>query len=145
MRQAGLAYLGGGAGIIVFTLAAGLVPPARARFLLFPGLGFVLLFGVALVLAPRLWHRPRSVRRALRLVRVLVVANAVRAVLFVLSAFGWNFHLFRDGRPALFVVPSEPRPLFLVNAAAAAAIALLLIRALTVPPGGEPEWTRSRR
>lgn len=128
--HAGLAYLIGGSAVVLFT-ATGLLSAVRqARlFLLLPGLAFVLLFGAALLAAPRFWHRPGSVRRTYALIRVLVVSNAVRTVLFLLDAAGWNVHVMKDFRPAFFVVRSGAQPLFLADALVTGFIAFMMIRA----------------
>lgn len=132
VSQAGLAYLVGGTAVVLFTATVGLSPALRQGrlFLLGPGLLFIALFGVALVAAPRLWHRPRSRRRTYALVRVLALSNAVRTLLFLLAAAGWNVHVMKDFRPALFVVRGGAEPLFLIDATVTGFIAFMMIRAV---------------
>lgn len=132
VSQAGLAYLIGGTAVVLITATAGIGPavPRGRLFLLGPGLFVIALFGVALLAAPRLWHRPRSRRRTYALIRVLAVSNAARTVLFLLDAAGWNLHVTRDLRPALFVVRSGAQPLFLADALVTGFIAFMMIRAV---------------
>ncbi len=130
-RQAGWTYLLAGTAVILFTLTAGLVPPSRLPrlFLLLPGLGFVILFGALIILAPRLWRRPWTVGFSRWLVRLLALTNAGRTCLFLLNAAGLNVHVFRSSGPAFFMVRTDPEPLFLVNAGLTGLIAVMLARA----------------
>lgn len=130
-RQAGWTYLLAGAAVVVFTFTAGLVPPSRLPrlLLLLPGLGFVVLFGALIILAPRLWRWPWTIAVTRWLVRLLAVTNAGRTLLFLLNAAGLNVHLLRSSGPAFFVVRVNPEPLFLVNAGLTGAIVLMLARA----------------
>jgi hypothetical protein len=133
--QAGWTYLLVGAAVVIFTLAAGLVPPSRLPrlFLLVPGLSFVVLFGVLILLSPWLWRWPWTVGPTRWLVRLLAVTNAGRCLLFLLNAAGLNLHIFRSSGPAFFVVRTDPQPLFLVNAGLTGFITLMLVRAAWTP------------
>ncbi|MFQ5854843.1 MAG: hypothetical protein ACE5LU_04260 [Anaerolineae bacterium] len=134
-RQAGWTYLLAGAAVVIFTLAGGLVPPSRLPrlLLLLPGLGFVVLFGALIILAPRLWRRPWTVTPTVWLVRLLALTNAGRTILFLLNAVGLNVHILRSSGPAFFIVRTAPEPLFLVNAGLTGLITFMLIRAGWMP------------
>jgi hypothetical protein len=142
-KQAGLTYFIGGLLVILFTFVTELIPQNRIAeaFLLFPGVLVVAFFAVLVyrgptarrsVLAKRRWT-PNLVKRAAAAAprwtaRILAVTNGVRAVLFLLNALGQNLHFtFTPNR--LLVVSSDPEPLFLVNAAVMAVIAMMLARA----------------
>lgn len=125
--QAGVVYFLGGTAQVSLTVSAGSVA------LISPGwyltrLGFVLLFGAALLVAPRLWHRPRSVKRTLRLMRVLLIAYTVRTLYFLVKAAGWNLHV----RPTFHLSHASPAPLLLVNVAIGLAIVFMLGRAMWI-------------
>lgn len=135
-RQAGLTYLLGGAGVVAFTFAAGLVPAARAprAFLLLPGLGFVVALGLLLTFAPTLFRFGLAEAATRWLARLLCVTSTGRTLLFLGNAAGLNVHFMRGGRPDFFVVTGDPKPLFLVCAALTGLIAAMLARAA---------WTRA--
>jgi hypothetical protein len=126
-RQAGLTYLLVGSAVVVFTVFGGLVPQSRTpqRFLLLPGLSFVLLFGLIITAAPWLWRWHWTVGPTRWLVRLLTITNTGRTLLFLLNAAGFNVHVM----PALSVVRTAPELLFLVNAALAGLITYMLARA----------------
>lgn len=130
-RQAGLTYVIGGVAVVVFTLAAGLVPPSRLPGLaqLVPGLGFVIVFGTIIALAPTLWRWRWTLAPTVWLVRVLAVTNAGRTLFFLLSAGGLGIQVLPPSRQTLSVTSHDAEPLFLVNASLNGLITLMLARA----------------
>ncbi|MBI2321324.1 MAG: hypothetical protein HYU88_04335 [Chloroflexi bacterium] len=130
-RQAGLAYLLLGTLVVLVTLGAELAAPARQqnRLPLLLGLGFVALFGVAMLLAPRLWRWRWAEAVSVWLVRLLAVASVGRALFFLLHAAALSTpdreglgQALTGGRPGM-------EPLFLLNASLTTLIALMLARA----------------
>tara|TARA_B100000315_G_scaffold249044_1_gene279693 strand:+ start:547 stop:831 length:285 start_codon:yes stop_codon:yes gene_type:complete len=67
--------------------------------------------------------------------RLFAITNTVRVALFLSNALGQNVHVtFSPTR--LFIVSSDPEPLFLVSAALLVSIAFMLARAgWDLPPG----------
>jgi hypothetical protein len=126
-REAGLVYLFAGSAVVVFTVLAGLVPASRTaqRFLLVVGLPFVVLLGVLLTSAQELWRWSWTVEPIRWLARLLTITNAVRTLLFLLNAAGWNVHVI----PRFFVLHTAPNVLFLVNVALMCLITVTLARA----------------
>ena len=123
-------YITAGAAVVVLTLILGLVGARLPRLLLlFPGLVFVVLFGLFIFLSPRLWRWRWTIAATRWLVRLLAFTNAGRTLLFVLNAFGLNVHVFRGTGPAFYIVRTDPNPLFLINAALMALITVMLARA----------------
>lgn len=130
-RQAGLAYLLLGTLVVVVTLKAELAAPARQQDLL-PlvfGLGFVAVFGAAMLLAPRLWRWRWAEAASVWLVRLLAVASVGRTLFFLLHAWALTApdpdglgQALAGGRPGT-------EALFLLNATLTALIALMLARA----------------
>jgi hypothetical protein len=124
-------YLSAGAGVVAFTVLGGLVPAGRMgqMFLLRSGIGFVIVFGLLIMLSPELWRWRWTVAPTRWLLRLLTVTNSGRALLFLLNAFGLNVHAFSRTGPAFFVVHTDANPLFLVNVALMACVTFMLARA----------------
>jgi hypothetical protein len=149
-KQAGLTYFYAGFLVILFSFWTDLLPQNRTAeiFLLIPGVFFVFLFAVLVYVGPsarpvQFLRYPRA-SRFLTVVfsasprwaaRLFAVTNAGRVGLFLSNALGENVHV-TFSPPRLFIVSSDPEPLFLVNAALLALIAFMLARAgWDLPPG----------
>jgi len=125
-KAAALAYGGLGVLVIFITFAADLVPGPRqdAIWQLVIGAVFVVAFAV---LIWRGWWL---------LSALLILSNGWRATTYFSAGLGLHLEL-----PALRIIPIEPRPAALANAALMAVIVLLLVRSAWI---GFSDW-RTRR